>query len=101
MLGTQRRSRSATSYSWLRPLPFQDFSLASTLPLSTESCFSFASNKSRNARLAESIGDSRWHPFSVSGQLADRSPWSEQLAVDVGCRRYSVTCVSVWTASDS
>jgi len=28
---------------WLRPLLFQDFSLASTPPLSTESCFSSAS----------------------------------------------------------
>src|ERR1700757_888325 len=61
MFGEERRSRSATSYSWLRPLPFQDFSLASTLPLSTESCFSFAANlRSRTCKLKSRQVRSCW-----------------------------------------
>jgi hypothetical protein len=60
-VGHAKAQSSAMSYSWLRPLPFQDFSLASTLQLSTESCFSFASNlRSRTCKLKSRQVHSCW-----------------------------------------
>ena len=51
-VGEEKRSRSATSCSWRRPLQFLDFFSVSTLLSSMESCFYSAANlRCRTCRL--------------------------------------------------